>query len=216
MTGAQGFVQFIDSSTASDATIINNGATLAKTDGGETDFFNNSTADNATLISDPGSNGGNGGSITFLNDSTGGTSRIEVFGNGRLDISPHNSPGLTIGSLEGDGNVFLGLLNLTVGSNDQSTTFSGVLEGGGLAGIIAGSFSKIGLGTLTLSGDNAYTGPTSINGGRLLANNTFGSATGTGPVIINNSGTLGGTGSIVGPVIINPGGTINPGKPSAH
>jgi hypothetical protein len=55
---------------------------------------------------------------------------------------------MTIGSIEGDGNVFLGANNLTVGSNNLSTTFSGGIEGTG------GSLTKIGSGTLILSGAN--------------------------------------------------------------
>jgi hypothetical protein len=52
-----------------------------------------STAGSATLIANSGTNGGQGGRIIFENRSTGGTSRVELFGNGSLDISPHQAPG---------------------------------------------------------------------------------------------------------------------------
>jgi len=78
---------------------------------------------------------------------------VEVFGNGNLDISPHlapsqESPGLDVGSVEGDGNVFLGANNLIVGSNKMNTTFSGVIQDGGINGGSSGSLTKIGTGTL--------------------------------------------------------------------
>ena len=64
-------------------------------------FEFDSSADSATLIANSGSGGGGGGTIFFLHESTGGTACVEVFGNGNLDISVHDAPGVTIGSLEG-------------------------------------------------------------------------------------------------------------------
>ena len=100
-----------------------------------------------------------GGVITFHSRSSGGTARVEAFGNGSLDISNHNDPsmtndGVTIGSLEGDGIVFLGRFTLTIGSNDLNTNFSGTLQNGSPFGPGSGaaSLAKIGHGTLTLSG----------------------------------------------------------------
>ena len=46
----------------------------------------------------------------------------EVFDNGYLDISGHQS-GVTIGSIEGSGNVFLGANRLRVGTNGNNTVF---------------------------------------------------------------------------------------------
>src|SRR5206468_9116911 len=59
-------------------------------------FEDSSTADHATIAS--------GGSISFLGASKGGTAQIRIAyvgdGLGVLDISGHNAPGVTIGSLE--------------------------------------------------------------------------------------------------------------------
>jgi autotransporter-associated beta strand protein len=167
------------------------------------------------LIANGGLGGGAGGFIQVSGDATGGTARVEVFGNGELDISGHNAPGVTTGSIEGSGNVFLGANKLTVGSNNLSTTFSGVIQDGGINGGIGGSLKKIGNGMLTLSNASTYTGGTSLTKGTLLVNNKTGSGTGTGAVQVNK-GTLGGTGKITGAVTVgtgtSSGAMLLPGK----
>ena len=159
----------------------------------------------ATLIANSGTVGGGGGSIYFFDDSTGGTARVEVFGNGTLDISNHFAPGMMIGPIEGDGNAFLGANNLTVGSNNQSTTFSGVMQDkGGETQNTGGSLTKIGTGTLDLTGANTYTGATNINGGVLKVDGSI-----TSNTFVNHGGTLAGTGTINGNVMNN--GKVSPG-----
>ena len=141
--------------------------------------------------------------IYFGGNSDGGTSRINLTGNNAvLEVDGHSAPGLTVGSIKGNGRVILGASNLTVGSNNLSTTFSGIIEDGTYSS--GGQLSKIGRGTFTLSGANTYTGGTTVNGGTLLVTNQTGSATGTGAVQVN-SGTVGGTGGISGPVTIGNG-----------
>jgi autotransporter-associated beta strand protein len=198
------------SPSAGSGTFINNGATVSGAVGGKTVLKDASTADAATLIANGGTNGGGGGAIFFEGKSTGGTPRIEVFGNGFLDISGHlGHAGLTIGSIEGDGNAFLGSNNLTVGSNGVSTVFSGVLQDGGESGGTGSSLTKIGSGTLTLSGINTYTGATIIKGGVLQVDGSITSNTFVGPSGSNHSATLTGTGTIHGSVTNN--GTVSPG-----
>jgi hypothetical protein len=141
-------VNFYDSSTAGSATIDNFGSSYIGAGGGQTLFHNTSTASDATLSAWDGFSA-EGGAIFFTDGSIGGTARVGVFGNGNLDISNHNAPGVTIGSIEGNGNVFLGANNLTVGSNGLSTTFSGAIQDGGGTG---GSLAKIGSGILTFQG----------------------------------------------------------------
>jgi autotransporter-associated beta strand protein len=118
-----------------------------------------------------------------------------------------------VGSIEGDGDVFLGANNLTVGANSLSTTFSGVIRDGGGNGGTGGSITKIGKGKLVLRHRNTYTGGTIIKHGELVVNNVTGSGTGTGPVEVEG-GVLAGKGIIAGAVNIGtvggPGAVLSP------
>ena len=76
---------------------------------------------------------------------------------------------------------------LSVGNNDGTSTFSGVIA----AGDFAINLEKNGTGTQILTGANTYTGTTTINGGTLQVGN--GSSTGqlgTGVVTLNNAVNL--------------------------
>src|SRR5215471_9700086 len=198
-----GFIVF-HFGTAGDATFINNGATASGGIAGETLFQDTGDAGNAVLIANGGVNGGDGGSIQFATASTGGTAQVQVFGNGNLDISGHNAPGVTTGSIEGNGAVFLGANNLTLGTNNLDTTFSGLIQDGGISRGTGGSLTKTGNRKLSLISANTYTGGTTVTKGTLLVKNRTGSATGTGGVQVN-AGTLSGTGIINGAVTVGAG-----------
>jgi autotransporter-associated beta strand protein len=115
---------------------------------------------------------------------------------------------VTIGSIEGDGgNVFLGANNLTVGSNNLSTTFSGVIQDGGQNGGTGGSLTKIGTGTLILSGANTYTGDSTVNRGVLQVDGSI-----TSNTVVNRQGTLSGMGTSHGSLTNQ--GTVSPGSPT--
>lgn len=188
---------FYDSASAGASSITNNGAIAAVGSPGTTFFHLNSTAATATLIAANGTNGGTGGSVQFLDDSTGGGARLEVFGNGTLDISGHNSPGVTIGSLEGDGIVALGARNLTVGGSGLRTTFAGSIQDGGIHGGTHGALTKTGSATLTLTGAYTYTGTTLVSGGILDVTGTLqgplsvASASRTASSVSPGEGTIG-------------------------
>jgi autotransporter-associated beta strand protein len=77
--------------------------------------------------------------------------------------------------------------------------------------VSATGLTKRGAATLTLSGNNTYSGPTTVYEGTLLVSNTAGSGTGTGSVTVKTGGTLGGGGTVAGAVALNAGGTIAPG-----
>ncbi len=90
----------------------------------------------------------------------------------------------TFGSLAGTQNLALSNTSaasvaLIVGGNNASSTYSGVLSGGG-------SLTKAGTGTLTLSGTNTFSGGTTINAGQIA----FASADnfGSGSITLNGGG----------------------------
>src|SRR5439155_17944192 len=143
-------------------------------------------------------NGGPGAAIEFHKRTDGGTASLALLGNSTLDIGKHMAAPATLGSLSGSGTVYLGARTLALGSNNASTTFSGVIQdSGGISHNTGGSLSKVGTGTLTLTGTNLYTGGTTVSAGALRAANQGGLA--TGPSAVNvNAGTLGGNGIIAG------------------
>jgi autotransporter-associated beta strand protein len=201
--GDGGLIKFRKSS-ASSSTITNNGGAVFGGHGARL-TFHKSDANNATLIANGGAGPGSGATILFTEESSGDTARVEVFGNGNLDVSRPAAAGNSIGSLEGNGLVFLGGGNLSIGGNNLNTNFAGVIsDDGGIQQGSGGSITKNGTGILTFSSANTYTGGTTINDGSLLVNNTSGSGTGNGAVH-DNSGTLGGTGTIAGAVTIGSG-----------
>jgi len=143
-TAGRAVTTFNDTSTAGHATITNDGGLYPVSPAGATIFRGSSTADGATLIGNGGVDWG--GSIVFNDTSTGATARVKVFDNGYLDIGHHQSD-VTLGSIEGSGNVYLGSNRLTVGTRNISTSFSGVISG-------TGSLAKVGSGVLTLQANN--------------------------------------------------------------
>jgi outer membrane autotransporter protein len=195
-------------STAGNATITNNGTTA---------FFQGGNGGNATITTN------DGGITSFFGKSTGGNAAFITNAGGIVDISglgtfpdngqpPVNVPGMTAGSIAGEGTYKLGSKELTVGSNNMDTTVSGLIEDGGQAGGSGGSLIKVGTGTLTLLGHNNYSGGTTIEAGVLevgtltSAPQEVSFALGTGNVFLD-PGTLRTTSSSTGkPMIINVGG----------
>ncbi|HYB08480.1 MAG TPA: autotransporter outer membrane beta-barrel domain-containing protein, partial [Alphaproteobacteria bacterium] len=92
---------------------------------------------------------------------------------------------------------------LTVGLNDLSTQVDGVIADGGAAGGAGGSLIKVGLGTLTLNGDDTYSGGTTVSGGTIIVgdlSHPSAALSGGGPVYVAQGATFGGYGSVTGSV----------------
>ncbi len=148
--------------------------------------------------------GGSGG-LTVTNTGTGGSLRLTgtntysggtVIDNGAQLIV---GDGGTHGSITGDV-VDNGILSF---ARSDDTSFGGAISG-------TGSVRQEGSGTLTLSGNNSYTGGTTVNGGtvRVASDANLGNA--SGDLLLNN-GTLQTTASLASArnTIITGSGTFN-------
>ncbi|MBU3666587.1 MAG: hypothetical protein FGM15_12035 [Chthoniobacterales bacterium] len=132
------------------------------------------------------------GSATALQNST---LNLDAADAGTVTAIGQNS---TLGGLSGSRNLDMLTRTLSIGNNNASTTYSGVLSNGALI--------KIGTGTLTLSGVNTYGGGTFLNGGWLTAGHT--NAFGSGSITVGSGTTLNLTNFVVANQIVNNGGTI--------
>jgi autotransporter-associated beta strand protein len=135
---------------------LSGSGSLTKVDSGTLTLAAANTFSGNTLVS--------GGTLALgnalaLQDSTLDTSGSGVVGFGSLTSA-------TLGGLSGLGTLRLtnsssAAVALNVGNNNTNTTYSGTLSG-------AGSLTKIGGGTLVLSGSNSYTGGTAVDAGTLV------------------------------------------------
>jgi len=94
-----------------------------------------------------------------------------------------------------------------IGGVNANSVFNGTISDGGLGTVLIFN----GPGSLTLTGNNTYSGGTTVNAGSLYVNNTVGCGTGTGSVSVNSGATLGGNGTIGGQVSLAAGATLAPG-----
>lgn len=140
----------------------------------------------------------NGGTSTTF-DLTGG-------------ITTRNNGTLTLGALQGSGNISMGgsglnnqPLTVVVGGKGLNTTYSGVMSDADAVNGKILRLTKVGAGTLTLTGSNTYTGPTTVSAGGLVANGVLG----TGSLSVAAAAWLTGSGTILGPVSMS--GTLTPG-----
>ena len=194
-----GWIFFTDDSTAADATIIVNG------DDGHV-ILRSVAANNATLVAKSGQ--------ILISGAGSNTARVQVYDRGILYIG-EIGPGALVGSIEGDGEIIISIgETFRVGSNNLNTVFSGVIRDAlhlessyavrQTQPEIGGTLAKVGTGKLRLTGANTYSIGTNVKAGTLVVANTEGSGTGPGPVKVT-SGRLGGNGVIAGETRIGTG-----------
>ena len=117
----------------------------------------------------------------------GANSAVTINSGATLDLA--GQP-LSIGSLSGSGavsNTATTAASVIAGGDLTSTVFSGIIQDA--AGQV--SLTHVGTGSLTLTGSNTYTGPTTITAGSLqIGNGSTGSISASSAVSINSGGTL--------------------------
>lgn len=209
-SGASSVVDIYDTSTGtwSTATLSRQTYQLSAASAGNKAFFGGGRTDgvysNSVDIYTFQSYGTITSSQAFtLVDQTTIAGRMQLNAPGSLNLATYR---LTVGAMSGDAPIDLGSGTLTTGSDNTSTTYSGAIIG-------SGSLTKEGSGTQVLSHDNSYTGPTTVNAGRLLVDGTY---NGDGAYTVAGSATLGGHGTIGTSahhsiISVAPGGTLAPG-----
>ena len=128
---------------------------LLKSGNGQWVLSNTNTFSGTTTIS--------GGTLLLAGALAVQNSTVNNLINGGLAFS--NSSAFTLGGLTGSGSIELtntsgGSITLSVGNNNSSTTYLGVLSG-------SGALAKLGSGTLTLSTNQTYVGGTTVSAGTL-------------------------------------------------
>ena len=111
---------------------------------------------------------------------------ITVGTNGTYDVDANDA----VGSIAGEGSIDIASsVTLTIGADNSSTTLSGVISGDG-------NLIKVGIGTITLSGANDYTGSTTISNGVIKASHNTALGTIAGGTSVANGAALELSGSI--------------------
>ncbi len=218
IVNSQSSINFGGTASAGSAQIINNGggtsfngrssagnARIIAGREGTVDFYQNATAGDATIMT-TAVTGPNKSVVRFHGNSDAGNATFVNAAGGQVDISDLTASGVAIGSLSGDGAVYLGSKSLTLGGLGKDDVIGGVIQDGGDVGGgggTGGSLVKTGTGRLTLNGANIYTGLTTVLGGTLIVGGAGHSGAAlTGDVAVGVDATLGGIGTIGGDVTV--------------
>ncbi len=201
----------------------NSTLTLSNTNtyGGNTSVSGGGTLSVAT-IGNSGASGGPGAGATINLGSTSSSGTLLYTGSGENTSKIINLLGQTGGATidqSGTGLLRFTATNLTAagGTGAKTLMLQGSTAGTGEiasdikdnSGANKTSLAKTGTGSWTLSAANDYMGTTTINAGKLFVT---GSTSPESAVTVNNTGTLGGTGSVLGPTVtVASGGTVAPG-----
>jgi autotransporter-associated beta strand protein len=162
---------------------INGSGTLAKVGTGTftltgSDSYTGGTVIGGGVLNVGGTNAlAGGGAIAF----SGGT--LQYSGSNQADYS---------GLIANSGSA------ISIDTNGQSVTFAS-----GLASSNTGGLTKLGSGTLTLTGSSSYSGATTVSAGTMLVNGSLN--TQSSALTVNSGATLGGNGTINRPVTFNSG-----------
>ena len=194
-------ILFLGTNTYTGGTIVEGQAALI----GTTNSVQGNFLNNGAVEFDQGIAGTYAGNMT-------GSGSVSIAGAGPVTFSGVNS--YTGGTTINGGSTLIGTTRSLQGSifdsgmvqfnQTTSGTFAGVISGTG--GVEIG-----GVGPVTFSGANTYTGGTKIdNDSTMIVTGSI-----AGNVDVNNGGTLMGTGLIAGNTTVHAGGTVAPGTVGA-
>ena len=129
-----------------------------------------------------------------------------------------NASTFYLGGLSGEAGSYLAGFNVkakgegtwVVGGANTDETFRGVINNNDQAGSHPGTttIEKQGSGDWRLTGNNVYSGTTTVTKGRLIVNGTH---SGTGAVTVRTGAALAGTGTLAAATTINTGGMLQAG-----
>jgi len=206
LIGQNSTVIFAATNTYGGDTYINAGTLQCSTNNAVTSttfirIGNTSGTDGANLNLDGGlvlaakmnvRNGSSGAKIIANTAATTGTATYSgnLFVDADFTLFANTGGGITLSG----GTLDLKNQTMTV-DGSGAATISGTLQNSTGNGNIV----KKGAGTLALTGNNTYTGTTTVNGGSLRVNGQ----TGAGTVVVNPGGTLSGNGRIGGAVTVS-------------
>ncbi|EMI43564.1 Dystroglycan-type cadherin-like domain protein, partial [Rhodopirellula sp. SWK7] len=150
-----------------------------------------------------------GASISGISNNTFNT-EDDVVVDGQLDLNSRTNDSILpgkVGRLLGTGQVVSSNASAAAGADLEIAFDSSEAD---FSGVISSSVSlvKSGEGTQVLSGNNTYTGATTVAGGLLQVDAAH---TGGGDYTVNANARLGGNGTIESAVMVNSGGRLAPG-----
>jgi autotransporter-associated beta strand protein/YVTN family beta-propeller protein len=157
------------------------------------------------------------GNVLTFNAASGNNARLFLYGN-NASVSDLSSPGagsalIANGNLKTGATVTLGAVTLTLTENADKT-FGGTItdvfaeytgSGSGTTGPL--NLTKAGAGRLTLTGQSAYTGVTTLAAGSLEVDGSLGATA----LTAQSGSILAGAGVLNGPVTVQSGATLAPG-----
>ncbi len=145
-----------------------------------------------------GGTGINGGIVQVNSAGALGSTGTISFGGGTLQYTSNNTTDYSSRISTAASQA------VSVDTNGQNVTFATGLTSSG------GTLTKIGAGTLTLSGASSYTGTTTVSAGGLqVGDGATGSLTGSGAVTVSGGSTLGTAAVLSGGTGATNGGVIN-------
>jgi autotransporter-associated beta strand protein len=151
------------------------------------------------------------GNLRF-HGSTGSANTTFDLGTGTALLNNRNGVTITVGALTGGSGTILsgaGAVNspstYIIGGKNISTTFAGTIQDA--SAVRPTSITKVGIATWALTGNNTYSGLTTVSAGRLLVNGNQSIATNL--VTVASGATLGGSGIVGGITVVS--GVLAPG-----